>query len=415
MKRLVCILSIVLAAALPQPALASLVTLSPAGGSVYLLNGEGLPDISGLEITIIYDASSLLNPRVVPAGLFSGALMMANTTSPGSIRIAAVQPGAVQGSGPIATISFDGAAGPGGGVSGMQVSAISPAGQRNELPVVISTAGTTPRPQEAQDSGSTQPSPSAGMNEVTGLPTSVLVPLPVGGSAGAAEAAQQAAPVPDAPESSLETAEKEEQTKESGREERKEEAKEQGEGNGSRPVLTQQSVLERFREFPGPWTPEGTMQLFQQDPLLGCRQEPQVALADGKSTITLTVIVSPGAKGDPVFSLQGGTILRAVRDRDNTNTWVVRVRPDRNVIDALIRVDDGIVAREVPLTVAPRLNADLDGSGTVTEQDFLLHVRSRQGDGGKVGKKDFRDDYRFAANYLVAVGTNPVKRDRAGR
>lgn len=62
---------------------------------------------------------------------------------------------------------------------------------------------------------------------------------------------------------------------------------------------------------------------------------------------------------------------------------------------------------EFPLTVAPRINLDLDKSGKVTDNDFALFLKKRnqaKTGGPAVNTEDapgYREDYIFTANYLV--------------
>jgi hypothetical protein len=138
--------------------------------------------------------------------------------------------------------------------------------------------------------------------------------------------------------------------------------------------------------------------------MLGYRQFPQVAFSDGAATATLTIIVAAGVKDRPEITMEKGTILSVAKDRESTNAWIVKVRPEKDAIEASLRVDDGVAVRSIPLTVSPRIKVDLDGSGTVTEKDFLLYFQNRGNEGGNAGIRNYRVDYVFAANYLSAAG-----------
>jgi len=71
--------------------------------------------------------------------------------------------------------------------------------------------------------------------------------------------------------------------------------------------------------------------------------------------------------------------------------------------------------QEIPLTVSPQADVDLDKSGSVTEADFQLFLKTRGTDDAPKfdlngdGKRDYQDDYIFTANYLVKAGN--VKKD----
>jgi hypothetical protein len=182
-----------------------------------------------------------------------------------------------------------------------------------------------------------------------------------------------------------------------------------------RTVLSQKSVMDLFRDFPGPWNVQTTFKLFQQDEMLGYRQFPQVAFSDGATTATLTVIVAAGGKNRPEVAMENGTVLSVVKDRESTNAWIVKVRPEKDAVEASIRVDDGVTIRLIPLTVSPRVIVDLDSSGTVNEKDFLLYFQGRENEGGNAGKRNYRVDYIFAANYLVAAGQTKAHRKITAR
>jgi hypothetical protein len=180
-------------------------------------------------------------------------------------------------------------------------------------------------------------------------------------------------------------------------------------------VLSQKSVVDRFRDFPGPWNIQATIRLFQQDEMLGYRQFPQVAFSDGATTATLTVIVAAGGKDRPEVTMENGTVLSVVKDRESTNAWTVKVRPEKDAVEASIRVDDGMTVRVIPLTVSPRVIVDLDGSGTVNEKDCLLYFQGRENEGGNAGRRNYRIDYIFAANYLVAAGQTKAHQKMTAR
>jgi hypothetical protein len=90
------------------------VSILPAGNGVYVVQGDQLAGVAGMEIIIGYDSSTLLSPTVTQSDLMSGALFVANTATSGTIKIAIISSTAKSGSGPIATISFAAQNGTGG-------------------------------------------------------------------------------------------------------------------------------------------------------------------------------------------------------------------------------------------------------------------------------------------------------------
>ena len=61
---------------------ASTLEILPAGDGVFTIQGTGIEGAGAMDITVLYDTSSLANPRVVQGGLISGALMVVNDKSP---------------------------------------------------------------------------------------------------------------------------------------------------------------------------------------------------------------------------------------------------------------------------------------------------------------------------------------------
>jgi len=400
-KRAALLVAALLFAVAAGTGIASTVTLTPSGGGVFVLEGQAFQDVSGLDIALSYDTAVLRDPHIAQGSLINGALMMSNTAEPGIIRIAAVRQGPVQGSGMIARITFA-ATGQGGNgaVSGLNVSAVSSAGNKSQLSAIIGAS--------SQDQGHTsQTSPStaaaAPPPTVVSVPAVPLINLPV-------QPVQKDREEREVPPS-------QEVADAAGNRTGAGEDPAAGDGDGGRrqpagpavreqqrTVLTQKSVLDLFRDFPGPWNVETAIKLFQQAEMLGYRQSPQVAISDGAAAATLTIIVAAGGKDRPEITMEKGTILSLVKDRESTNTWLVKVRPEKDAIEASLRVDDGVAVRSIPLTVSPRVKIDLDGSGTVTEKDFLLYFQSKGNEDGSAGRRNYRVDYIFAANYLAAAG-----------
>lgn len=86
---------------------ASTVSVSPSGAASYVIQGESMDGVSGMELTIRYDASMFQGtPTVKQESLVSGAMLADNTSLPGVIKIAIISTRPFSGSGPIATITF---------------------------------------------------------------------------------------------------------------------------------------------------------------------------------------------------------------------------------------------------------------------------------------------------------------------
>ena len=89
------------------PADAALFTITSSGNGVFALSGTALSGVGTIEATIEYDTATLANPRVVQGGLVLGGMFVANTNSPGTVRIAVISPKDIAGSGVVAIVTFD--------------------------------------------------------------------------------------------------------------------------------------------------------------------------------------------------------------------------------------------------------------------------------------------------------------------
>ena len=88
------------------------ISISPSSSSEYVVRGDNMEGVGGIDLTISYDSTTMSSPTVTQGGLISGALMAPNTATPGTIRIAVISTKAISGSGQIATISFAAVTGP---------------------------------------------------------------------------------------------------------------------------------------------------------------------------------------------------------------------------------------------------------------------------------------------------------------
>ena len=88
-------------------------SIVPAGNGNYVLQGDKLVGVAGMQITVSYDSSAMSSPSVSQDDLFSGAMFAANANIPGTIRVALVGTTPFSGSGQIATVSFASDAGTG--------------------------------------------------------------------------------------------------------------------------------------------------------------------------------------------------------------------------------------------------------------------------------------------------------------
>lgn len=387
------------------------VTLTSSGVGAYLLQGSSLRNAAALDITLTYDASLLARPRAAQGALLSNDLFMANTNTPGTIRIATVHSGNLNGTGVIASISFD-AAGGDNGIKSLRVIALDPEGKKITLAAVIA-----PNDQQ-QNTASTrhdQPKPPADADAVSASAKPVLI---TGVQKSTAEPSlhdtgSQTGPVqqdpptiakadPVAPPSRPEAAEAATQGALPGQVEKK--------------VFKFKSALDRFKEYKGPRTPEKLIALLKQEGQFAFLQDPAIALSDNITPVTVAVITTASTTSAD-FILQGGKIFSAERDKDHSNRWIVTLLPEKNAYDVRLSIKEPDALRILPLTVTPKVNADLDGSGKVTRKDFARYLASKGGirlvtyGSSPADRNRYLDDYVFTANYVLALSPKaPRKR-----
>jgi hypothetical protein len=174
------------------------------------------------------------------------------------------------------------------------------------------------------------------------------------------------------------------------------------------------SVLEAFRSFHGEKSPKSLVDLFTKA-MEGTRQVPPVALSDGKTSVK--VFVDAGGKETPSFALKGAKLV-FIKTAESA-TWIVEVLPDQGVYDAAVTIMQGKLVRQIPLTVAPPLPAEMKfgEGGKLSESDFNRFLKESGSakdprfDLNRDGKRDYIDDYIFTANYLVKKRDFKVKGD----
>jgi hypothetical protein len=382
---------------------ASTVTVSSAGNGVFVIQGA-MENVAAMDIVLTYDTASLFNLRLQNGGLISGALTAVNDRVPGTVRMAIIRTTPMQGSGVIATLTFD-RKGTAAGKLTVQSVRLS---DLNGRPVSASgqganaaDTGTTASGQSSQEQqGDSSSASSAGTQPVPAPGVPIIVLPSAGGTDIASEATEtmeQAAPIEQA-EEPVELARKTDRETALSPE-----AKEKS-------THKRKSVLERFQEYTGARTAKAYISLFELDGAIGFHQEPPVILADGKSAVKVVFISDPGKKDASDVAVSGAKLISMKQDPDYTNTWIAEVRPEKDAYKAGVTVSLQKLTIVFPLAVAPARNIDLDKSGKVTEADFALFLQKRgtqkapEFDLNNDGKRDYLDEYIFTANYLAAGG-----------
>ena len=390
---------------LPRPVDAATVSVVPAGGGGYALQGIGLENTSAMEITVRYDASLLAGPHVTLGPLVTGAMTAVNTTIPGTVRIVLISLAPIRGSGVIASLIFAQGAPSGGSIVSLDARLADLRGA--PLPVTVQIVQPPPLQADTAKPPDTQPAAEDTASTAAGIaPPSILASVvqPGGGTTlhrsehtdrpdqeGLPEVPPDAAPQEDAPPLLA----------------RREPLS--GEEAGRKvPLYRPQGVLDRILEHTGEWTTEALLGLFRGESMIGWHQDPPVLLSDGKTTATVTFLSPPGHDAASVIAVMGARLVSLERDLENSNTWIATLLPEQYVWQASLAVGLGERMILYPLTVAPPLSAGQGRSTLKSEEDLRAYLAGRPTDLNSDGRKDRIDDFIAAANYLAAIAPSPA-------
>jgi hypothetical protein len=396
----------------PAPALAvSTMTVSSTGNGVFTVRGSGVEGAAAFEIIVAYDTATLANPRVVEGPLIAGGMTAINPNVPGIVRMVIIRLAPVKGSGVIATMTFD-RTGPSPGkivslsarLANSQGASLPSLVQVNNPPDVPPTASEPPQSEGSTDGATETTSPTAPVIIIAGQPDKPGEAKAAPDTQGAREPGDR--PVPPEP-----IREPQEEPTIMARKTDSEPMSGDATSAAQTPepaIFMHKSVLDRFREYKGKRTPEAFISLFEQDGMFWCRQDPPVALSDGKTVVRVTFISTPGNKTSSDVAVMGARLISLKKDPDNTNTWVAELAPKKGEYQASLAVFQGEVKMVYPLTIAPKAALGRSRSGTMTKADFSRYFTERgtaaatQFDANKDGKRDYIDDYIMTANYLVS-------------
>ena len=407
----------------PFSAYAGTISLSPAGGGAFTVLASGFNAPAGFHLFISYDASRLSNPRVVKGSLVSGGMFIANPNVAGSVQLATVSGTPVAGSGAVATITFD-QTGDSAGTLSVSGTVIDMAGKNlpvsfsgwsagdGSTPIDTTATGTTPGTTSNPNTfGNPAGAPTGGSPTATPFMPGGTLTMPSDDSA-ARERKEVTVQPQSTPQEGRENAVPAPVDSDAAVASEAQATKKKAQGELPRPI---QSVLEKFRLFAGEKTPQNLMALFDPEQGATMSQSPTVCIADGRSSVQLLVTKVAGDKA-PNFGFNNAHSLSVRQAGDGE--WQIEVVPAKGALKASISLLTDGVQQEIPLTVSPQANIDLDKSGTVTEADFQLFLKTRGTDAAPTfdlngdGKRDYQDDYIFTANYLaMKAGAATAKKE----
>lgn len=406
----------------PVPALAvSTVTASSAGDGVFLVQGIGIEDAAAIEINVRYDTATLANPRVVAGPLIAGAMTAINPNVPGTVRLAVVRLTPVKGSGVIATMTFDRKGDSPGSILSLSArlanirgTSIPAVAQINNPPAPSTASSNSPQNQQSTSGTTAAGQIIAGTTGTTGTtaistPSFAVSAQPVQADEG--KVTEEKQPATTVQEAQAVAPEKEPVTATH----RTDNSPKSGDATaiakaGTLQIFTQESILEHFQEYKGKRTADAFISLFNRENVIGCRQDPAVAISDGKSTVKVMCASHGNSTSSPDVEVEGGKILSVKKAPHNPDSWIFKVLPDKGAYEAAVSVHLGDLKLIYPLTVAPKIRIKSAQSGKVTKTDFERYLKNRaatKSNGKRSARQDYIDDYIITANYLAVVGASP--------
>ena len=388
---------------------AATVSVTSSGDKSYSVQGSGMEGVSGIQLDITYDSASLSNPTVAQGALVSGAMLAANTTLPGSIKIAIISTKSFSANGLIATITFANRQG-NGGITYANVSMIDVNGAG--FPASVSIAGGSGGSSQNLTNNLTEPTTRTNNDQSTTTiqPNISTSPTYLGTVTLPADLQQQAEskPTPDSTtpaytaEATPDRYAQQSQPKDKPGAEAKTEETPQ--------YVAFKGILERFKQDKGSKKLSDVEALFNKKVTQTIDQEPAVLLSNGQNKATLTIDIPARIKTSPNFAVNGGKLVSFKQDKKDKGRWIVDILPETGALKATITIIVGAEEFEYPLTVAPPVKTAL----TFDEQgweSFLKEVGTSKAplhDFNNDGKRDYMDEYVFVANY-VSIKAAKVK------
>jgi hypothetical protein len=400
---------------------AASVNVTPSGGNSFIIQGDGMDGVYGVDVVINYDSSSLSAPTVSQGALVSGALFVTNTNSPGVIKVGVISVKAFSGSGQIGLITFAEKKGSGGitsvssktiDSSGDLTSAQTDASGGGDSSTVFSSTPGIPfsRPTTASTPATTSTS-AASTSQTTGSSTTlsgyVVMPSEVTPKKETSPA-ETTAKVVEAPAEELEIAVT------SAKADIPAAAKDiEPPAKPEKSKSTVYSgVLERFRNYKGEKNPAILSALFKKEVASSIRQQSLVVLSDGTTNLRVVATLTSSAGASPNFALNGATLVSLKRDSNSAN-WIIDVLPRKNAVQATLTIMDGSEDIEYPLTTAPPLKDRLVSEAAFAA--FLKNTDIKVTDLNGDGKHDYIDDYIYTANYLARMGEEKAKKEASAK
>lgn len=398
------------------------IAIIPSGNGSFIIQGNSMDGVAGIEINLSYNTSILASPAVTQGSLASGAMLAANTNNPGSIKIAIISNNTFSGNGPVAKVSF---------ATHKDASSITISSVRmidiKGLPVTSGTGPTAaasgftssagiPFSQTSPIAGATNPADPANRAAASASPVStslgtVNMPPYVEESSNNKpthppgepfQFNEPAAATKFQPPEDEETVEPAEEESSTTTEEKVTAEKHVTEKQAVEKIkfISYKATLENFRAYTGEKTPAILVALFNNKIAPEIRQEPFVVVSNGKTPVKLVAKLERADEKSPNFALNGAKLVSLHKD-DASFTWIIEALPNANILRASLTILTDSDIMEYPLTLVPPVEgvspAETDFAIFLNDSGSAKPKRDLNGD----GNHDYLDDYIYTAHYLI--------------
>jgi hypothetical protein len=393
---------------------AASVVVVPGGNGVYYVKATDFVDVGGVEIEVQYDTATLTNPRITQGSLLASTMFIPNPKfSPSSVKIASMSLSPINGSGDLAVLSFDVKGSKAGYVNIVRSKLAAATGAAVKHDTVTATAST------GSQTGSAASSPATATGTETASVGGGSGSVSVGGTTSASVGSitlpqdQMASTDRKTEYQPLVTDLRKDMTiplpgAETGATTATAKAAAQDKG-AEKKFESFTGVLQLFKAFKGERTMKALISLFADAEVPNFKQTPAVAIADGKTPLTITLVLKPSGNETPKFIMQGASVKKLSSDGEEV-TWTVEAVPKKDVFEAKLTVIDGARMLEYPLTVTPKIDPALTKGKKLSEADFKLYLAKPPKFDFNLDKKfDAIDDFIYTANYIAALKIKPEK------
>lgn len=389
-----------------QAAYAASVSVVDSGNSSYTIWGNVMDGVTGIELNIAYDSASLATPDIVQGGLISGAMMVANTTKPGNIKVAIISARAFAGSGQIINVNFASRSGSGGiTVVSAKMIDINRAAVASSAAAIENSAASSPSGGTITSPGlpfsQTASKPGPTQSTLTSPTKTVVEPTT---TYGQSISGTVSLPSDFQPKSEIKPAEAEiQQNQPSEPPPRAQDSITAEKKDAKQPkaveskLTSHESILNRFKEYKGEKSPAQLTALFNKQIAANIQQKPSVALSDGTMIISVNVKLDAVTDNLPNVALNGA-LLKSLRWNEADSSLSIEALPEAGVVEFTLIFLSGSEIIEYPLTVAPYVKGLVP-----TAEGFAAFLKAAPAkrDLNGDGRYDYFDDYVFTANYLA--------------